>query len=225
MSGRGAGRAPVVELVGPAGAGKSTLAAMIPERDRRFSGTVSVWRQPRRSLLISAGALLPTVMAALLGGAPLKPSEIAQMIRIDALRRRLRRARAEGRAVLLDEGPVFALSQLLVFYGRNGDPGYAAWRRRAIRAWADLLDAVVHLDANDAVLAQRIKSRQQPHIYKDAPPEEIAAFCDAFRKAFDRVLSELAAHGVPVVRLSTEHDELGQRASALHHAIQEAIGD
>ncbi len=218
----------VVEIVGPAGAGKSTLAGTLPSCDPRMAPHTGVWRLPRRDLLAAAARLLPTALAAALGGAPLKPAEIAQMMRIDALRRVLARARAAegpGRVLVMDEGPVFAFSWLDVFYGRNGDPGWATWRRRALEAWAGALDGVIRLDADDAVLARRINERAKEHMVKGLPPQDIAEFTARFRRAFDRVLGELVPAGVAVVGLRTDDGAPEERAAELHHAIQEAIGE
>jgi thymidylate kinase len=226
VTGRAAG-APsrLVELVGPAGAGKSTLARVLPACDPRFALASGVWRLPRRWQLWSALLLLPTLLAALLGGAPLRFAEFAQMVRIDTLRRLVARRGGDRRVLVMDEGPVFALAWLDAVYGRNGDPGYAAWRRRAMGAWAAQLDVVVRLDAADPVIARRIKERAKPHAVKDRSPEDIAAFTARFRRSYDNVLAELVPRGVPVLALRTDGGALIERAEQLHARITEALGE
>jgi len=195
----------IVELVGPAGAGKSTLAQHVAARDGRVRTGISVWGLPRTHLLVSAIALLPTIVAAALGGHPLRWAEFAQMVRLGALRRAVRHMARAHRAIVLDEGPVFALSWLDVFFGRNGDPGYAAWRRRTLAAWARLLDVVVLLDATDPALAHRIRTRAKAHPVKHLADDEIYDFTAGFRRAFERVVTDLAAAGALTVdTLDTE---------------------
>src|SRR5205823_8983268 len=116
------------------------------------------------------------------------------MVRLGALRRVVRREAAKHRVILLDEGPVFALSWLDVFFARNGDRA-VAWRRRAIADWASLLDVVVFIDAADSTLAQRIRTREKDHMVKDRSDEDIYGFAAGFRKAFDRVIADISRSG------------------------------
>lgn len=213
------GRAVIVELVGPAGAGKTTLAQGVSRTDATVRAGLSLWGLPRPKLLASAVALLPTFMrSALAGGGapPLRWAEMAQMIRLGALRRVVREEAKKHRILLLDEGPVFALSWLDVFFKRNGDRVPAAWRRRAVADWGLLLDVVVFLDASDLTLAHRIRSRQKEHMVKHRTDAEISGFSAGFRKAFDRAIAELARAGHLVVdALSTDLDPMEQTAARL----------
>lgn len=206
----------VVELVGPAGAGKTTLARHLsaPPRDRAVRADLSLWGLPRWSLVRSAIALVPTILTAALRGRPLRWAEVAQMIRLGALHREVRRASRRHPIVLLDEGPVFALSWLDVFFARNGrDRTFAAWRGRTLAAWAALLDLVVLLDASDPDLANRIRTRAKPHPVKDRPDAEICGFTAGFRRAFERVIGDLATLGGPAVDTLTTDDAASSRSA------------
>jgi hypothetical protein len=206
----------VIELVGPAGAGKTTLAHRLGASREAPRRRLSLWGLPRWALFASAVALVPSMVAAATRGRPLRGAELAQMIRLDALRRVVRREiRREG-ILLLDEGPVFALSWLEVVCRRNGDPTVGTWRRRIIADWASLLHAVVRLDASDAAIAQRIRSRAKSHPVKHAPDAEIYRFTAEFRRAFDLVLGDLAAAGsLEIMRLDTEGEPLDQSVHRL----------
>src|SRR5687768_11098078 len=105
-------QAVVVELVGPAGAGKTTLAQGVRGADATVHAGLSLWGLPRLRLLTSAIALIPTMVWAALRKQWLRWSEITYMIRLDALWRVLRGETARHRLILLDEGPVFALGWL-----------------------------------------------------------------------------------------------------------------
>lgn len=192
-------RAVIVELVGPAGAGKTTLAHGASEVDASIRSGLSLWGLPKRRLISSAVALLPTILRARIKGSPFKPSEIAQMIRLGALRQVVEQEAQHHRVILLDEGPVFALSWLDVFFARNGDQVPATWRQRVIGQWASLLDVVVFIDASDITLAHRIRTRDKPHMVKGLSDAEIFGFSDGFRRAFERAIGELAQAGPLVV--------------------------
>ena len=217
-------RAVIVELVGPAGAGKTTLAAGVSATDRTVLSGLSLWGLPRRDLMRSAVSLAPTVAAAALGGSKsrLRGGEIAQMIRLGALRRAVSREAQRHRVLLLDEGPVFALSWLDVFFSRNSDRVPAAWRRRVVADWSRLLDVVVFIDASDVTLAERIRTREKSHMVKDRSDAEIYGFSAGFRKAFDRVIAELARAGHLIVdALNTDRLPVEQSASRLLSTLKQ----
>ena len=218
------GRAVIVELVGPAGAGKTTLAQGVSRTDATVRSGLSLWGLPRPQLLSSAIALLPTIISAALGGgrSRLRWGEMTQMIRLGALRRVVRQEAQLHRILLLDEGPVFALSWLEVFFKHTGDRVPAAWRRRAVADWALLLDVVVFLDASDLTLARRIRTRAKPHMVKDRSDAEISGFAAGFRRAFDRAIAELARAGHVVVdALSTDRDPTEQSAARLMATLKQ----
>jgi thymidylate kinase len=213
-------RAVVVELVGPAGAGKTTLAQGVSAVDPSVRAGLSLWGLPRPKLLEAALPLVPTFLAsAFLPSRRLQWGEMAQMIRLGALRRVVRDEARKHRVILLDEGPVFALSWLDVFFARNGDRA-VSWRRRAIADWASLLDVVVFIDASDSTLAQRIRTRDKNHMVKDASDAEIYGFAAGFRKAFDRVIAEISKAGHLVVdALRTDRGAQNENAERLMLAL------
>lgn len=209
-------RAVVVELVGPAGAGKTTLAQGVSAADSTVRSGLSLWGLPRRRLMQSAIALLPTILGAGINRSPLSAGEIAQMVRLGALRRVVEAEAVRHRVIILDEGPVFALSWLEVFFSRNGDHVPASWRRRVIAEWATLLDVVVFIDASDITLANRIREREKPHMVKHLPDAEIFGFAAGFRRAFERAIGELSQAGHVVVdTLSTESDPVDENTARL----------
>lgn len=231
---RASARPCVVELVGPAGAGKSTLLASLLADRARYAGTLTIWGLPRRHLVSGALAVAPLAASAALAGRPLRRRALAQMIRLSALREAADEARRNGsadgsadgagRLLLMDEGPLFALAWLDVFFERH-DALVAQWRREVLRDWGARLAAVVWLDAADAVLARRIRARAQSHPVKAHSDPEIGRFLNRFRRAFDRVLAELdAEEGVRVVRLRTDETPGAQAAAGVHRALEEVTG-
>jgi hypothetical protein len=211
----------LVELVGPAGVGKSTILSSIPGQDPAVHRGPNLWGLPRWLLLASTLELAPTFLAAALAGQPFKPAEMGQMIRLGALRRAVERAAETGEgAILIDEGPVFALAWFEVFYRASGNRWRDDWRRNAREAWARRLHAVVRMDAPDAELARRIRERAKEHMVKDRSDREIRDFMTRFRAAYDDVLAGMAAHGAlrigEVPSCGTPADDLQRVDQAIH---------
>ena len=193
----------VVELVGPAGAGKSTLAQNVHRADSGVHVGFSLWGLPRTRLVRGALALVPTIVVAAVRKRRLRWREIAQMIRLDALRRVLGRAKSRGRGqqriILLDEGPVFGISWLDLAFAQRGVKAPEQWRRRALAKWARLLDSVIFVDAQDRKLAGRIRTRSKRHRMAKGSDVAIRRFANGFRSAFDNVIAELGGSGRLVV--------------------------
>jgi hypothetical protein len=213
----------VVELVGPAGVGKSTLARCLGAPGRGMRPGVSVWGLPVLLLAQTAATFLPRLL-----GLPRAVPWTArkQIIRLETLAYWVERqtARAADEVILLVEGPVFGLSWLRVFgHEATGGIPLARWRHAALTRWAGLLDLVVLLDAPDPLLAARIRTRQQPHMVKYGDDRTIADFAAQFRAAFRRVIGDLTERRGPrVITLATGDDPVLELAAKITAACAEA---
>jgi hypothetical protein len=146
------------------------------------------------------------------------------MLRMEAMRLAADRTVAAGWQIhLIDEGPVFGLAWLEVFFGRQ-DPAFTRWRHAVLRRWGTRLLAVIRLDAEDRVLADRIRTRARWHPVKNDSDDAIADFTARYRRAFDRVLSELCASApVRVVDLRTDRAPDDGAAESVHGALEETL--
>jgi shikimate kinase len=191
----------VAEIVGPAGAGKSTLARAIKRSGAGVRAGLSVWGLPKRLLLASACASLPQLVGLWCGGRPVGLEEAKMIVRLKALGRRIgRESSRRHKLLLLDEGTVFALAKL-----RARADGGVGRLRDLVERCAGNLDAVVWLDAPDAVLARRIRERDKPHRMKACTDEEIAAFIARYRAGYEWAVAEMCARrDLKIIRVSTE---------------------
>jgi shikimate kinase len=223
----------VAEIVGPAGAGKSTLTKFLRERDDSLRTGLSVWGLPPMLLCLNAVLSLPRFVGLYRSRGRIRRDEVKLIVRLSALHQLLGRESSKNyRTLLLDEGTIFALVKLLAFGDNvksNGGGGgrsnhLDAWTQSLLNRWARRLDAVIWLDAPDEVLAERIRSRSKSHRVKDKSDAEIFAFLARYRESYERVISELnARHGLKVIRFSTEHYSLEQMADQILAGMQEGI--
>ena len=223
----------VAEIVGPAGAGKSTLTQVLRERDGTMRTGLSVWGLPPTLLCLNAVLSLPRFVGLYRSRGRIRRDEVKLIVRLSALHQLLGRESSKSyRTLLLDEGTIFALVKLLAFGDNaksngngNGRSNHLdAWTQSLLNRWARRLDAVIWLDAPDEVLAERIRSRGKSHRVKDKSDAEIFAFLARYRESYERVISELnARHGLKVIRFSTEHYSLEEMADQILAGMQEGI--
>jgi deoxyadenosine/deoxycytidine kinase len=194
----------LVEVIGPAGCGKSTLIATLAERATGVRIDRGLWGQPRVRIARAALSLASLARRALAEGSSFRTDEFAQMSRVECLQRRLD-ARLTDEAIIMDEGPVFALAWMRVFHDDVAGHARLEWRHHAAREWARRLTMVVRLDAADGTLARRIRERTKPHMVRDEPIEDIHRFTARFRSAFDLVLDEIrATDPISILHLDTD---------------------
>jgi predicted ATPase len=197
----------LIELAGPAGVGKTTLSRALLGRGGTAKG--AIWGLPVFSLLGNGLRLLPSLLENCRQSGSLLWEESRYMVRLATLHRALTGARPPAaRVVVFDEGPIFALAWLRGFgHEVMRSKALEDWWRTTLRDWADLMDAVVVVEANDALLARRIRTRAHAHEVKQFSDPEIVAWMARFRAALSWVLAGLAAEGGPaVLRVTTDRE-------------------
>lgn len=186
----------IVEVVGPAGAGKTTILSAL-NRHRQSIRPIYGFRRKRYIPFYAGHALLllPFLMRRGLAGKWPAWQEINRMIRLKAMHPIVKRLLAEdGTVTVLDQGPVYTLSVLAGFGSESTrDPAFIKWWEQALRAWADTLDLIVWLDAPDSVLLERIHTRDKQHCVKDKSDREAMDFLMRFRTVYKQVMDKLAA--------------------------------
>jgi broad-specificity NMP kinase len=197
----------LIELAGPAGVGKTTLSRALVGRGGVV--TAAIWGLPTLSLIGNGVRLLPSLLENCRRSGSLLWDESRHMVRLVTLHRALAGGKPAGTQVMLfDEGPIFALAWLRGFgHEIMRSEASEAWWRDTLRDWAGLMDVVVVVEANDALLARRIRTRPHGHEVKEFSDPEIVAWMARFRAALSWVLAGLAAEGGPaVLRVTTDRE-------------------
>jgi hypothetical protein len=200
-------RARAIELVGPAGSGKSTLyRALAAQCERVTPGVPFGGLGHVRLGLRHAAQLLPAWLAS--GDRWLGEKELRSMNYVVGWAEGLERGAAEGTLAVFDHGPIFRLARLRAFGPRLVESAaFARWAEAAVARWARLLDALVWLDAPDALLAARIDGRDEEHRMKGGAAGDTQRFLARYRAAYDALLSQLAAAGAPApIRVDTSRE-------------------
>ncbi len=217
----------VFELVGPPGAGKSTVARMLVER----SGGRIVYLRLRdwRNLPGVARSVIRVCVPFLFHLPSLERrrwNKFSELVQAHAFYHAVSaRLDTGASAVLLDQGPVYLLSilQRTLASGpaRNSRLFLRHWNGLVTR-WARRLDFVVLLDASDDTLYERITSRGNRHPVIGATREEAARFLENARHSRDRIVARLQAKNpdLEVLRFDTEQAP----AAAIVEQILDRIG-
>jgi deoxyadenosine/deoxycytidine kinase len=205
------GKTRVVEIVGPAGAGKTTLCQALACHAEciRFENFPDVRKVADAPFFISNGLhLIPSLLRLYQPNSrQLTRREFAWMSILNGWSALLRRESNEGnKVIILDQGPLYLLAEMQLF-----GPEYLK-QKAAERLWNDLYDRwkaalymVVWLDASNDVLLDRIRTRRQEHIVKTQPATVVYEFLDRYRVEYEFILSILTAKesGLKVLKFDT----------------------
>ena len=182
----------LIELAGLPGTGKSSVFDALRSRNGRIARRPILSRGPHATVL--AGELVRVV--AMLArrralGRQWNMERLVMAAYLRALPRVLEGPRAPDRdAIVFDQGPIFSLTRPVLLDERLRD-----WWDSTFDAWRSLLDAVVWLEAPDAVLLERINERPKPHRLKGGADGAALETLAQNRAAYDFALSRLESPG------------------------------
>lgn len=191
----------ILELVGPAGAGKTTLSRVLTDRNPTIQiGSDIELRKTKYVpvILRNTISLLPIFLRQLQrDGRRFTWDEIKYLVYLGGWSGVLRQEAGDGAsAILLDHGPVFKLATLNEFGPENFKTDeFEIWWNSMFKHWASTLDMVIWLDAPDPVLAQRINSRDQRHSVKGKSESEVGHFLARYRTSYEEILAKLKTNG------------------------------
>jgi deoxyadenosine/deoxycytidine kinase len=188
----------VVELVGVAGAGKTTLAHALSTNTKRimlcdhpYFRKVSdipffVWN----TLMMTPIFLIIFITS---GIKSITPREMAWMVILNGWHYRLRRqVSRDSSIVVLDQGPIAIFAELFVLHHNVlQSPSVKKWWDRTLTVWAHTLDLLIWLDTSDPVLIDRVRNRNNWHLIKDQTDFEALDLNSRFRSINSKLVSSM----------------------------------
>ena len=219
----------IMELVGPAGAGKTTLSRVLTHRNTMIQiGSDIELRKIKYVpvILRNTISLLPIFLRQLRYGRWFTWDEIKALVYLEGWPKVLRLEAANGdTTILLDHGPVFKLATLNEFGPENlKTDRFEMWWNSMFKRWASTLDIVIWLDAPDPVLEKRINSRDQRHAVKGKTESEVVDFLARYRMSYEETLAKLKTDGGPrLLQFDTSRISIEQVADEILSAINVSV--
>jgi len=216
----------LIEFVGLAGAGKSTLVAELRRRDPGIT-TLQRAREPRHALAVAGDALrlAPALAASLLVAPRFVWRSARYYLRLEGLRRVAREALVDTPGTLvLEHGPVFTLARIAASaHGTVPPRPLRHFVRRSLARWVLMLNLIVVLDAAPLELARRVRTRSKPHPMRHSADHVIHDFFNRYDSAYSGVLADVAAvGGPPVLTLRTDQESVSALADRVLAALEES---
>jgi thymidylate kinase len=187
----------IVELVGPAGAGKTTiLEALSAESERVVKNEPPDVRDARNYpfYIWYCLRLVPIVFRLCNSNSRhITRREYAWMSLLDGWHNVLGNGCTSNHQVLvIDQGPIFFMATLYALGPENLKSRVVdAWWDKVFCNWSTALDLVVWLDASDESLMNRIQSRSKDHIMKHKSQSEVFQFLDLYRQVYHFMCQKL----------------------------------
>lgn len=189
-----------IEILGVAGAGKSTLASRLAAEAGFEIAPFIHARRPGDLFLIirTIPRLLPILWTGLTRAPRISWPESKLLVYVTRWAPVLRRRRPQtDTALLLDQGPLYAIVRLMA----EAKPftehrPFTSWKREMLDRWSTELSDVIWLDAPDAVLWSRINRRDQDHRQKGGQEEAGHRFISRYRRAFESIVPIVEDKGV-----------------------------
>lgn len=201
----------IVEIIGPAGSGKSTLAHALIEQ----SLGARLGERPQWGNVANLGfylgnslRLMPVFMRRPWRGRWYTRDEAQRLFYLAGMSRRLQHISPQPDVLILDQGPVFDMTQLSEFGPeRLQHANFTRWWRAILGRWAEALNMVVWLDAADDVLIPRVLARDKWHVIKGYADDEAYEFLHRYRSAFDITMFRLTTSS-PICVLEFRTDRI-----------------
>lgn len=212
----------IVEIMGPAAAGKTTLIRMLCTDGEEIRSGIDVASIRSAGVFTAkAASFLPVWLLRRPRGRWFTWREVKSLAFLDLWYREVERGRPSGvLATLLDHGPLYRLASLREFGPEMAhSKRFERWWFAALDRWRGTVDLVVWLDAPDELLLERVERRGHWYLSADRSIEEKHEFLCRYRGALTAMLEGFAEGGPTVLRFGTERRSAREIADRVLEAL------
>lgn len=213
----------IVELVGIAGAGKSTLCRALVKKAPWIIKTTTppVWTLSTASFyaknLIS---LIPEIKRLKeIGIDNLSRRDIAFMAILNGWEKYLKKQANYGNEVfLIDQGAISLIAYLSIMGPLSlHDSRTHNWWDNVFDHWEGNIDAIIWLDAPIDILVSRIHNRPQDHAIKYVPYQTANEWLSRYRAEYELIVSKLCSKNcdLQIIRIDSDKNSTEEMANML----------
>ena len=213
----------VIELVGPAGAGKSTLYKFLCQSREPYvqvetPTTIECVRQLSR---MAWRVFQPAHLWGYRKDRFFSWAEIRSMLYLCAWPQSLQNLNYLRRVAVFDHGPIYRLAALREFGPRElRYRSMQQWWQRSFEVWGKQLSLLVWLDAPNETLLERIRERTQPHACKSLEEQKAFGILNRYRDALGDVIAAMqVSHDLPVLRMASDKQSVEIMAGLVRDEI------
>ena len=205
----------VVELVGPAASGKSSLIGSLTQSNEGFT----VGAAPRRrriwdvvNFVGNAVLMLPIFLGQYRNDRWFTWEEIKDLVFLKGWHHAFRHQAAHGSITLVENSPIFKLTRLHAFGPENMlGQSFDGWWASMFKQWGNTVDTIIWLDAPDDILIARVHARGRWHRIMGMSGKEANEFLARYRQSYEKILPEFTVkYGTRLIRLDTQQQSLSQ---------------
>ena len=190
----------IIELVGLAGAGKSTLFKNLNETHENFQGefTPQVWvRNTVPFYILRIINLFPLLLNLVRNqGRFISRRELAFLAILDGWDKILLEKKPKiKKEIFIDQGPISLMAYLaLIGSPRLQGSNIIDWWEKIFEKWSKVLDIVIWLDTDLDTLIHRIHNRPQDHTIKYEPNSIACEWLLRYRSEYDLIIKKLLSY-------------------------------